>query len=91
MSATASPSFSPMGRDGLPRVAARLAAGWPLRVIYFGGSITDAPGWRVGFDAWLRRTHRASPVTMVNASIGGTGSEERRVGKECRSRWSPYH
>src|ERR1035437_1085750 len=20
-----------------------------------------------------------------------TGSEERRVGKECRSRWSPYH
>ena len=26
--------------------------------------------------------------------IGSTGtrrSEERRVGKECRSRWSPYH
>src|SRR6266498_5982922 len=22
---------------------------------------------------------------------GSTGSEERRVGKECRSRWSPYH
>ena len=22
---------------------------------------------------------------------GGTRSEERRVGKECRSRWSPYH
>ena len=21
----------------------------------------------------------------------GEGSEERRVGKECRSRWSPYH
>ena len=21
----------------------------------------------------------------------GRGSEERRVGKECRSRWSPYH
>src|SRR3989475_13266396 len=24
-------------------------------------------------------------------SNGGTRSEERRVGKECRSRWSPYH
>src|SRR3712207_5232093 len=24
-------------------------------------------------------------------SIGDTRSEERRVGKECRSRWSPYH
>ena len=23
--------------------------------------------------------------------IFNTRSEERRVGKECRSRWSPYH
>ena len=23
--------------------------------------------------------------------VGKTRSEERRVGKECRSRWSPYH
>ena len=23
--------------------------------------------------------------------LGDTRSEERRVGKECRSRWSPYH
>src|SRR5256885_16062282 len=24
-------------------------------------------------------------------AIRGARSEERRVGKECRSRWSPYH
>ena len=24
-------------------------------------------------------------------SFGNARSEERRVGKECRSRWSPYH
>src|SRR2546428_6865056 len=24
-------------------------------------------------------------------SVCSTRSEERRVGKECRSRWSPYH
>src|SRR2546426_12804921 len=24
-------------------------------------------------------------------SLGSVRSEERRVGKECRSRWSPYH
>ena len=24
-------------------------------------------------------------------NLGTTRSEERRVGKECRSRWSPYH
>ena len=23
--------------------------------------------------------------------VGDARSEERRVGKECRSRWSPYH
>src|SRR3712207_1695674 len=27
----------------------------------------------------------------VNDFIIGERSEERRVGKECRSRWSPYH
>ena len=34
---------------------------------------------------------------MGNSEVGhltigaGRRSEERRVGKECRSRWSPYH
>src|SRR5256885_11080033 len=33
-----------------------------------------------------------APVLMVPAMDGGMWrSEERRVGKECRSRWSPYH
>ena len=27
----------------------------------------------------------------VAGALGPTRSEERRVGKECRSRWSPYH
>ena len=26
-----------------------------------------------------------------SATAGNARSEERRVGKECRSRWSPYH
>src|SRR5256884_9430629 len=28
---------------------------------------------------------------LVSLLLGRTRSEERRVGKECRSRWSPYH
>src|SRR5687768_18595679 len=31
-----------------------------------------------------RSTHSPLPTSV-------TRSEERRVGKECRSRWSPYH
>ena len=30
-------------------------------------------------------------VVIPNWKFGLTRSEERRVGKECRSRWSPYH
>src|SRR5258708_39923727 len=32
----------------------------------------------------------SSPAIANGPSINGR-SEERRVGKECRSRWSPYH
>ena len=34
-----------------------------------------------------------SACSQSNAGLEGKSgrSEERRVGKECRSRWSPYH
>src|SRR6266496_5135534 len=35
----------------------------------------------------IRRATTSSTATRA----WGTRSEERRVGKECRSRWSPYH
>ena len=34
--------------------------------------------------------HRYFPLTTID-SWNDWRSEERRVGKECRSRWSPYH
>ena len=30
-------------------------------------------------------------LTFLELSLLSFRSEERRVGKECRSRWSPYH
>src|SRR5256885_12706562 len=40
-----------------------------------------------------RRDERAVGARETEAlrQIGRHRSEERRVGKECRSRWSPYH
>ena len=38
----------------------------------------------------LRKTLPAGSNIDVKPFSGGR-SEERRVGKECRSRWSPYH
>src|ERR1044071_1791863 len=36
-------------------------------------------------------TTPARSITIKTALYEVTRSEERRVGKECRSRWSPYH
>ena len=33
----------------------------------------------------------AGDFSLTPAKVEITRSEERRVGKECRSRWSPYH
>src|SRR3989449_9466727 len=33
----------------------------------------------------------AHPAMVSALIVADTRSEERRVGKECRSRWSPYH
>src|SRR5260370_30581184 len=34
---------------------------------------------------------RGHPCPQQASGAGTNRSEERRVGKECRSRWSPYH
>src|SRR5256885_10251156 len=56
-----------------------------------------------GVKKGVERQHRLVDTALrveVGVGIGGVGparrhllrrSEERRVGKECRSRWSPYH
>ena len=67
----------------------------PRSVAVIGAS--DRPG-SVGATVWrnLRAGAFTGPVVAVNpshAKLDGevVRSEERRVGKECRSRWSPYH
>src|SRR3989475_9895588 len=34
---------------------------------------------------------KLADLGMSMNTVGDERSEERRVGKECRSRWSPYH
>src|SRR6266704_6481167 len=46
----------------------------------------------IWFREFLLCTALPSIVTVEIAHrLGWARSEERRVGKECRSRWSPYH
>src|SRR5256885_4955875 len=56
-----------------------------------GEQLREVVEWIVtAFDS----RHEAFPKVVGIGSHGQTSSgrsEERRVGKECRSRWSPYH
>src|SRR2546422_7395885 len=54
------------------------------------------PGQFVLLTAWKDQkayeAHAAAASTReFRDKLQGLRSEERRVGKECRSRWSPYH
>ena len=44
---------------------------------------------------WLKENYNNPEIIAVSGNVGQADelerSEERRVGKECRSRWSPYH
>ena len=52
--------------------------------------------FKVGANAQLHAVDGVSFTIKKGQTLGVVGesgcrSEERRVGKECRSRWSPYH
>src|SRR2546426_8372052 len=46
---------------------------------------------RIEADRAIERRARVTPRVPPNVPRVKLRSEERRVGKECRSRWSPYH
>ena len=54
--------------------------------LFFLLEVVLGPLW-----VWFVIKEEPSPETIVGGVLQGDRSEERRVGKECRSRWSPYH
>ena len=62
-------------------------------VIGFVLLIKGADFFVEGSSSVAKRLHVPSIIIGLTIVAMGTSlrSEERRVGKECRSRWSPYH
>src|SRR5256885_17191038 len=70
-------------------------AGKKVVVIGANNSAHDicAALWEHGADVTMVQrssTHIVRSDSLMDIGLGDR-SEERRVGKECRSRWSPYH
>src|SRR5256885_5430892 len=61
------------------------ALGFQARALPGGVETDGGPAEAMRLNLWLRTASR------VLVRMGEPRSEERRVGKECRSRWSPYH
>ena len=57
-----------------------------LGLVYLGGMIGQ---FMDHYKTWLGAGGVGGNTEMK--SVNFSRSEERRVGKECRSRWSPYH
>ena len=51
--------------------------------------------FRDAIEEYSKRLGRYTKLNIIEVTDemtpDGARSEERRVGKECRSRWSPYH
>ena len=57
-----------------------------------GMSVLQVTGSAISAGLPIATTYLAALTTTALAKAYAlTRSEERRVGKECRSRWSPYH
>src|SRR3712207_8828938 len=84
-----------IGVTGVQTCALPISAGsltsllpsFPVPLPVFSGE-----GWACPIQ---RHDHHCPPTDGCTQGqetvIGSSRSEERRVGKECRSRWSPYH
>ena len=76
-----------------------------LLFVYLFAKCGQAYRLAAGADASAKLLHLTGGISAAFASplpslhlfdlcvgvVGALRSEERRVGKECRSRWSPYH
>src|SRR6266571_7601336 len=62
----------------------------PAALAFSDGNVVGAALDRNGLRP-LRWQRTRSGMVAAASEAGVVRSEERRVGKECRSRWSPYH
>lgn len=80
------PAHEFVPRGGAGNVFAKLAAGKPVRIAYFGGGIHPPNGWRAQVLDWLRNRYPQSRIREINADIcdcvRGSGFSVYRFGHD---------
>lgn len=62
-------------RGGIPNALAKLKAGGPVTVVYLGGSITRAEGYRPLSAKWIQEQFPKALVLGINAGVSGTPTD----------------
>src|SRR3712207_8606437 len=76
----------------VPKASDVVYEGNALKWAKLGNSLMLRLAMRLRYvDAALSKTWAEKAMSHKAGMIETVRSEERRVGKECRSRWSPYH
>lgn len=61
-------------RNGLPNFFNKIDKNEIIKVGFLGGSITEAKGWRLKIESWLKEYYQIDSIICFNAAIGGTNS-----------------
>ena len=93
------------GFNGVEALEVFRDTGLDIPFIFFSGTIgeeTAVAAMKAGASDYVMKQNMARLAPVLERELGQASiraehrkgqirSEERRVGKECRSRWSPYH
>lgn len=82
LAVAAAESTAPASTSSFQEIEQKALAGEPLRVVFFGGSLTwganasdpQRTSWRALMGEWLRERYPKCPFAFYDATIGGTGS-----------------
>src|SRR3712207_9056785 len=87
--------YTTLFRSLSQRELEQLSRGWVRGMYKYLGEKVDVPAPDVNTNgqimAWMQDEYNKLTGEQTIGVFTGKRSEERRVGKECRSRWSPYH
>ena len=74
-------------------VVAVLEGGEPVVIANAKGNRTtpSVVGFAKNGERLVGEVAKKQAIANPEKTVTSSRSEERRVGKECRSRWSPYH